>query len=313
MTKEEKNGLTSSSPPISYADAMSRLRANIEKDKARNERQRRSPIYWIGRLFSAASGFMQRLVAMLLYPVGDQLWHLTAGHWLHIKATYRSSSTEAATLRFIKENTAIPVPSVLAHFSWWSVDYLIMTRASGVPLDWVWSKLSDSQRQEIVAQLADVVTQMRALPPPDDNRICSVTGGPIRDSRAYTGPECGPFSDEAHFNLQLRNGRPIEDFAQRFPALPSMHRRRHSIVFTHGDIAPRNIMVKGTRVTALLDWENAGWYPAHWEYCKAYWASWGPDHSSWSAYFSQFIPRFQEEADVDLQLWQETWVPSTRV
>ena len=92
MTEEEKNGLSestklywvaeishaftaSSSPPISYADAMSRLRANIEKDKARNERQRRSPIYWIGRLFSATSGFMQRLVAMLLYPVGDQLWH----------------------------------------------------------------------------------------------------------------------------------------------------------------------------------------------------------------------------------------------
>ncbi|RAH70030.1 uncharacterized protein BO66DRAFT_438735 [Aspergillus aculeatinus CBS 121060] len=43
----------------------------------------------------------------------------------------------------------------------------------------------------------------------------------------------------------------------------------HEIVFTHGDFAPRNILVEGDRVTAVLDWEDAGWYPEYWEYIKA--------------------------------------------
>jgi aminoglycoside phosphotransferase (APT) family kinase protein len=43
----------------------------------------------------------------------------------------------------------------------------------------------------------------------------------------------------------------------------------HEIVFTHSDLAPWNILVDGGRVTAILDWEYAGWYPAHWEYCQA--------------------------------------------
>jgi aminoglycoside phosphotransferase (APT) family kinase protein len=50
---------------------------------------------------------------------------------------------------------------------------------------------------------------------------------------------------------------------------------------THGDLHPRNIMVKWEgakdegdghgggnriRVTALIDWELSGWYPEYWEF-----------------------------------------------
>jgi hypothetical protein len=45
-----------------------------------------------------------------------------------------------------------------------------------------------------------------------------------------------------------------------------------SIVFTHGDLRPANIIVTATspaKVVAILDWEQAGWYPDYWEYCKA--------------------------------------------
>lgn len=44
------------------------------------------------------------------------------------------------------------------------------------------------------------------------------------------------------------------------------------VYFTHGDLNLGNIMVTGSpgthRITAILDWEQAGWYPEHWEYCK---------------------------------------------
>jgi hypothetical protein len=44
----------------------------------------------------------------------------------------------------------------------------------------------------------------------------------------------------------------------------------HKIVFTHADFSPRNILIEGGRVTAILDWEYAGWYPEHKEYIQAF-------------------------------------------
>ncbi|KND87311.1 hypothetical protein TOPH_08021 [Tolypocladium ophioglossoides CBS 100239] len=45
----------------------------------------------------------------------------------------------------------------------------------------------------------------------------------------------------------------------------------HEFVMTHNDLDPRNILVKGSQVVALLDWEYSGFYPEYWEYCKALW------------------------------------------
>lgn len=44
------------------------------------------------------------------------------------------------------------------------------------------------------------------------------------------------------------------------------------IVLTHGDLHQSNIIVSSsspTRVLAIIDWEQSGWYPDYWEYCKA--------------------------------------------
>lgn len=44
------------------------------------------------------------------------------------------------------------------------------------------------------------------------------------------------------------------------------------IMFTHGGLHPRNIIVSAgpnPRVVAIIGWEQAGWYPAYWELCKA--------------------------------------------
>lgn len=45
--------------------------------------------------------------------------------------------------------------------------------------------------------------------------------------------------------------------------------KHHSIVLTHNGFDPRNILVQGAKVVAILDWEFLGFYPKYWEYCKA--------------------------------------------
>jgi hypothetical protein len=44
------------------------------------------------------------------------------------------------------------------------------------------------------------------------------------------------------------------------------------VVFTHGALHPRNIIVSAgpnPRLVSVIGWEQAGWYPAYWELCKA--------------------------------------------
>jgi thiamine kinase-like enzyme len=55
----------------------------------------------------------------------------------------------------------------------------------------------------------------------------------------------------------------------------------HGSVLTHGDIQGKNILVEQLRVeghdderrfrvSAVLDWEDAGWYPSYWEYAASF-------------------------------------------
>ena len=43
------------------------------------------------------------------------------------------------------------------------------------------------------------------------------------------------------------------------------------VVFTHNDLVACNILVRrnSPNLAAIIDWGQAGWYPAYWEYCKA--------------------------------------------
>ncbi|CRK19488.1 hypothetical protein BN1708_012645 [Verticillium longisporum] len=44
------------------------------------------------------------------------------------------------------------------------------------------------------------------------------------------------------------------------------------VVFTHGDLHPTNIMVNPDspgQIVAIIDWEQSGWWPDYWEFCKA--------------------------------------------
>jgi hypothetical protein len=101
----------------------------------------------------------------------------------------------------------------------------------------------------------------------------------------------------------------VAAFHDAFSSLPSTfraddpHPLRHwlcddqPIVFTHGDLHRSNVIVQrldshsalapevgedngaadtappAVRVIAIVDWEQSGWFPGSWEYCKACWTA----------------------------------------
>ncbi|EIW61308.1 kinase-like protein [Trametes versicolor FP-101664 SS1] len=181
------------------------------------------------------------------------------------------AAKEADIIRFVQRHTSIPTPRVVASDDAFGDRYLVMKKVAGESLDRVWPTLEPAQRTRIVEQLRSYITQLRSLPSPHDRAICSLNGTPLFDVRiTCTGP-VGPFVNENAFNDRLLETTAIYDKRATLPEYRSRLRGDHVIVFTHGDIAPRNIMVDGDTIVALIDWEQSGWCPEHWEMVKAMW------------------------------------------
>jgi aminoglycoside phosphotransferase len=207
-------------------------------------------------------------------------------------------------MRFVESNTDIQIPSVWMSFRWRSAEYIVMRRVPGVTLDEVLKNSKDGtveNQEAIIEQLRHFVAQLRSLKSPYGASICSVLGGPVLDHRLREYVFSGPYNDEQQMNLQLRCAHPLEYLPD---IITSSHMKSHPIVFTHGDISPRNIMVQGSRIT-LIDWETAGWFPAHWEYCKARFTSWGPSAHIWDNWIPMVIPPFELEFTADMYLLGE--------
>jgi thiamine kinase-like enzyme len=79
----------------------------------------------------------------------------------------------------------------------------------------------------------------------------------------------------------------------------------HHIVFTHGDLQLRNIMVKDGNVSGIIDWELSGWYPEYWEFSKAlYLWKWQND---WVDYLMEILQPYYSEYTLHSFLAEVTW------
>lgn len=196
---------------------------------------------------------------------------------------------EAYVLRFIKDYTTIPVPEVIS--SDW--DRITMEYIEGQTLQQAWPILTLAQRSDILAQLRNYIAQLRALPGIYFGRF---------DGQGVLVP-----------SILTRSGGPFRTIAELQEWLVQPPKRRGSqsmywrqittqlgtnypIVFTHGDIAARNIIVRDGRIVAILDWECAGWYPDYWEYV---FAIRGLDNVDWDTLGQHLPDLFAERYDLE--------------
>ncbi|PIG89649.1 hypothetical protein AARAC_008927 [Aspergillus arachidicola] len=140
----------------------------------------------------------------------------------------------------------------------------------------------DEKREEsICRQTWDLISKIGSVPSQYEGKFqCAADGSPSKDPlledlqsppRAITSDSdlrACIYERYVHFG-----GRRYEH------ELPDMLPRSDRAVFTHGDIAPRNIMAdENNNITSIIDWEYAGWYLDYWEYAlilrPAFWGDW---------------------------------------
>ena len=126
--------------------------------------------------------------------------------------------------------------------------------------------MTDKQVEIAVTDLKRYVAELRAIPNEISKfQICNSQGGGILDWRIFDSQsEQLRFHTETDFHNYLTTM--MTDDTRRKAA--KAHGVPRAIVFTHGDLNPRNILAENSRITGIVDWENAGFFPEYWEYTK---------------------------------------------
>ncbi|EER29338.1 hypothetical protein D8B26_008064 [Coccidioides posadasii str. Silveira] len=182
--------------------------------------------------------------------------------------------SEEHAMMLVAKHTSVPVPRVFNSDIRDDYGQITMSIIPGKSLDKLWASLNEVTKLKICRKIWGLLAQLRSIPrPPECDGLfqCSADGSSSTDPLLE---DLGPpphrpiLTDE---ELRARIYERYIHFGGRLyeHTLPDMLPRSSRSVFTHADIAPRNIMVdKERQITGILDWEFAGWYPDYWEYTQ---------------------------------------------
>ncbi|EJT78902.1 hypothetical protein GGTG_03995 [Gaeumannomyces tritici R3-111a-1] len=233
---------------------------------------------------------------------------------------------EAATMRWVAENTtSVPVPKVHCAFVHKNRAYIVMERVRGSIMGKALQQppISDDEqaRKRLLQHLRSIVQELRSIPPPPGMvGVQSCTGGSLHDCRIPRDyPRFGPFNSIREFHFWLRDGFDLANYPHRDAAdaddEDGMWRGLKDMValqdgpwpapvFTHGDLHAGNILVDRDRVSAIIDWEGAGWYPCYWEYTQAWTLALMND--VWQDLLPEFMEPYPEALKME-QTRQRSW------
>ncbi|KAI0707547.1 kinase-like protein [Cerioporus squamosus] len=206
-----------------------------------------------------------------------------------VKTGHRTSVEEAYAMVFVRAHTNIPVPQVFMVFEHAGLVHIVMELVAGTALrEAVYydadgapttgdGTVTNAQLHDILLQLRGFVEELRDLGrrfAPTRPVLGSLSGGRYMNTYFLEDLPAGRFESVAEFHAYwLRRVHPCKNMdGDAYDHLKRL--ARESVLYpaqagvpqlTHGDLAPRNIIVKDGRIAAIVDWETFGWYPDFWE------------------------------------------------
>lgn len=180
--------------------------------------------------------------------------------------------------------------------------FCIMEFIEGVTLEDVWGQMTSEDRESVIAAIAEALSKLYSVRL-SDTKVQTILGRALGEGSeeilkkaTVGGPSTGFLNDgpsllssiEQRFKLQrpFYTVQPIaeskglviksdfEDIGSTTVGDPDMEQWPKEAVFCHNDLTPRNLILQSTgsaarvtryKLTAIIDWELAGFYPASYQ------------------------------------------------
>ena len=184
---------------------------------------------------------------------------------------------EAENLDYIHSRiSGFPAPRCVGALVSKDTNFVFMTCAEGRHLEYVWSFLSISAKTSVQQQLADTFRNLRAIKQESTANVNfgNCITGICKENHRSVHVSTSPVHTEDDFNEFLFT-HPNRILTPAMRLLRDSMPMDHQTKLSHGKLHPRDIMVasegsaENVRITAILGWENAGWYPEYWEFVQA--------------------------------------------
>lgn len=201
---------------------------------------------------------------------------------------------EAPALQLVEKFTNIPAPRFVDYVVDNDYAYLVMTRLPGRPLMQELYTMSYPERTALANDIRACIQQLKNIPNTNNFAICDANGGPVFDYR-LAGRGGGPFQSESEFNNFIITQERLRD---------PCHSRHHNICFTHADLSPNNILIEEGRLSGIVDFGCAGYFPEYWEYTKAMFSTPGLDSSFPKIFEEVFGDSHRDELNAERNLWR---------
>jgi aminoglycoside phosphotransferase (APT) family kinase protein len=189
----------------------------------------------------------------LFYGVSDRGAWSIGSHLILKERSNNHPNFEAANIRFLKERTSIPIPTIVDEWSENDGRYFILTkRILGERLDTVWTNLSTVDKNRIAQQTAEYLMQLRGLHSPD---MQSLGGQPIYSAFLFPngyGLPHGPLSSDQELWAEMIKS--LKGVPQKLIwLLEKQIPAAGPYTFMHGNLMMVNIIVKDGNLAGILD------------------------------------------------------------
>lgn len=215
---------------------------------------------------------------------------------------------EANNIRFLKQQTSIPIPAIIEDWEEENGRYFLLTkRIQGETLDAAWPTMTTADKERVAKQTAEYLLQLRQL---QSSKMQSLGGQPLYSAFLFPngyGVPNGPLSsddelwEEMTKSLHMVPAKARQRLRERMPSAAPF-------TFTHGDLTNVNIIVREGNLAGILDWEASGYFPVWWEFTCAG-IGLGEDDADWKALLRSFMPDYTGARKFWLDFHALRWYP----
>lgn len=180
------------------------------------------------------------------------VWAVGNNAFCKVKSWTADMPLESKAIQFVQQTLPqVPVPEVIHNWVEDDRSFLLLKRAEGMTLRDAWQTMSIPQQEFI---LDEVVRLCNLFASVTSDRLQGVQGGPVLEpylahSRKDTLEPLTVCESKRYF------------FREDLHPNPEIGSQFH---FYHPDLGPGNIMVSNNQISAIIDWEAAGFYPRFW-------------------------------------------------